>query len=279
MRKKVLTILGYVLFFLFSFILCLYLTFDPLPIKSFIENSAQKKGWQVEISHLKKYRLSGIKAFEVYLKQKNSQQIIKIDQLVARLSLFPLITGKMKIKLLAMLYGGKIKGVVERKAKAFYADIAINSINLSRMRAEQNNGFWINSLLSGKVKLALKNPSEPRSWQGNIRLSLKGGEIPDFSFQTFQVPAVKIQSARLELEIKNGKAQIKTIELKSPDFPISLSGEMELRIPLTRSILNLKGRLEPSEEYIAKIPLIKTVLSPDKTFNYRGTLSALVGTF
>ncbi len=279
MRKKVLIILGYVLFFLFSFILSLYLTFDPLPIKSFIENSAQKKGWQVEIAHLKKYRLSGIKAFEVYLKQKNSQQVIKIDQLVARLNLFPLITGKMKIKLLAMLYGGKIKGVVERKAKAFYADIAINSINLSRMRAEQDNGFWINSLLSGKVKLALKNPSEPRSWQGNIRLSLKGGEIPDFSFQTFQVPAVKIQSAKLELEIKNGKAQIKTIELKSPDFPISLSGEMELRIPLTRSILNLKGRLEPSEEYIAKIPLIKTVLSPDKTFNYRGTLSALVGTF
>ena len=91
-----------------------------------------------------------------------------------------------------------------------------------------------------------------------------------------EVPGIKISGGKLELEINQGKAEIKTLELLSPDFPFQLKGEIEFRTPLERSLITLKGTLSPQEQYLEKFPLLSSLLSPDKTFSYKGTFSGII---
>lgn len=275
MKKKILIGLGYFVFFLFCLFLSLYLTFDPQPIKNLAQDYFEKKGWSLEIGQVSKYRLSGIRAQKVILQKQNSSSKFQIDQLRLRLSIVPLLVGSSQIKLQALLYGGKLQGKIEKRKRKIKTRFEIEKIDLARLSAG-SGGLQIKSRLSGKARLSLGNQNNPRTWQGMMIFQLGAGELSSFEYQGMEVPGIKISGGKLELEINQGKAEIKTLELLSPDFPFQLKGEIEFRTPLERSLITLKGTLSPQEQYLEKFPLLSSLLSPDKTFSYKGTLSGII---
>ncbi len=275
MKKKILIGLGYFVFFLFCLFLSLYLTFDPQPIKNLAQDYFEKKGWSLEIGQVSKYRLSGIRAQKVILQKQNSSSKFQIDQLRLRLSIVPLLVGSSQIKLQALLYGGKLQGKIEKRKRKIKTRFEIEKIDLARLSAG-SGGLQIKSRLSGKARLSLGNQNNPRTWQGRMIFQLGAGELSSFEYQGMEVPGIKISGGKLELEINQGKAEIKTLELLSPDFPFQLKGEIEFRTPLERSLITLKGTLSPQEQYLEKFPLLSSLLSPDKTFSYKGTLSGII---
>ncbi len=276
MKKKLLIIFGYLAFFLFSFLFSLYLTFDPRPIKNLAQNYLKNKGYQIEIGQISKYRLSGVRAQKIILAKENSSGKLQIDQLKARLSIIPLLAGNSRIKFQALLYGGKIEGRVEKSRKKINSTLKIKNIDLAKLSSVSSGGFQIKSRLSGQSKLNLANLNNPRAWEGEIDFQLGAGEISTFEYQGMEIPGIKISQGRLALEIKQGRAEIKTLELLSPDFPFQLQGEIELRVPLEKSLITLKGKLSPQEQYLEKFPLLTSLLSPDKTFSYKGTISGIL---
>jgi len=275
MRKKIIISLGYFGFFIFAFIFSLYLTFNPAQIKTWLEANAGKRGVSLTISRLDKYRLSGVRAREITLQTKGGK-LIKIDQLKARLSLLPLILGREKIGFQIVLYGGKLSGDLEQARRGFRTSFNLQNINLGSMQAGSQGGFWIAAKLSGKGNLNLAPKNNPKAWSGKIDAELSPGTIPSFAYKGFQVPEIKIDQVKFNLELNNGNAQIKTFDLKSPDFPIQGKGQIEFRDPVLNSLINLEAKVNPSQQFLEKIRMLESILPPNRTVTYNGTLGGII---
>ena len=275
MRRKFLITLGYISFFIFAFLFSLYLTFDPGQIKAWLGNKANKIGINLDISRLDKYRLTGVRARGVTIKTKGGQTI-KIDQVKARLSLLPLIIGRKKIGIQLAMSEGKFSGKFEPSSRGYKTKFKVQKINLANLPLGNQGGFWISAPISGKGNLNLTPKDNPRAWSGKIHTELGPGKIPSFNYRGFNVPEVKVDQAKLDLELNNGNAQIKSLELLSPDFPLQGNGQIELRAPIQNSLLQLSAKVNPSQQYLGQIPMLQSLLPSDRTVTYRGTIAGII---
>ena len=117
----------------------------------------------------------------------------------------------------------------------------------------------------------------PKRWKGQFKGSLGEGRLPAFTYQGFQLPEIKIESVDIDIAMQSGKADIKTFSLHSPDLPIDGSGEIKLASPFQSSALSLHARINPSDQYLEKVPALKALIPADKTVKYNGTLGVIIG--
>jgi len=275
MKQKLIRGAGYGLFFVLAFGFSLYLTFDPMLIKGWLESNAQKSGIGLNISQLDKYRLSGVKASQVTLTTPRGMTL-KIDQMRARLALLPLLLGRKQFGFALSLYGGKISGSLEQARRGYKTRFEAENVDLARMPAGGGGGPWLASKLNATGDLNLSPRNNPKSWSGKIAAEFGPGKIPAFAYQGFQVPEIRMDRAKLELELNNGSAQFKSLELQSPDFPIRGGGTVELRDPMPESQISLEAKINPSEQYLEQVPMLQGLVSANKTITYHGTIAGII---
>ncbi len=102
------------------------------------------------------------------------------------------------------------------------------------------------------------------------------GKIRAFSYQGFQVPEIRLDRAKLDLELSDGSAQFKSLEMQSPDFPITGTGQLELRDPMPGSLIQLEAKINPSQQYLSLFPTLQSLIPANKTITYRGTLAGII---
>lgn len=278
MKSRFWVIGGYAGFFLASFLFSLYLTFDPSHlVTGYLQQFAQQKGMQVSVAAIEKYRLSGIIAEDIELQHPGLRTPLKVDGLQARLSLWPLLLGRKSIGFQASLYGGKIFGRITRGRNSLRANLEVRSVDLSKLEPAREKSLWAMAKLTGKADLDLASKDDPKKWRGALKASLGPGRLTSFSYQGFELPEIQIEGMNLELNLAGGKAGIKTLEIESTDFPINGFGQVELRSPVRQSPLQFQVKVDPSEQYLEKVPPLKAMLPSDKTVKYTGTLGAIIG--
>jgi len=279
MRKNILTALGYLAFFIFSFLLSLYWTFDANHIvKPRLISEALKLGYQIEIPDaLEKYRLSGVQSRNVVLKTPFFATPVKIEEIKARLSLLPLVLGRQSVKFSATLYDGTLSGKVVEGKKSRVLDLEAKNIDLSKMQPGKENSLWVMAKLSGKADLNLTPKDDPKKWKGQITAKFGPGKLPAFMYHGFQVPEVKLNAVNLNVSVLSGKADIKTLEVKSPDLPCEGKGEIQLDAALKSSQIQFRAKIDPSPEFMGKVPTLQGLLPPDKNISYNGNLAAILG--
>jgi len=279
MRRKVLIGLGYLGFFVFGFIVSFYLTFDVGIIKSGLENLTKGGNFQLSINRLDKYRLSGFKAVGVKIRFTDSPTTIDIDQIQARISLIPLIFGKKKLSFKALLYGGKVSGMVLRGKKEFRAELTAQGLDLARLKAQPDKGLTISGKLMSKMEINLASLDNVKTWSGRIETSIGSGKISNLTYLGTSLPEINFDQGKFNLEMKSGRAEIKTLELSSPDFPLMGQGLIEFRLPIENSLFNLELKLSPSDSYLEQSELLKTLLPSDGRIPYQGNLAGLLSIF
>ena len=279
MRRKVLIGLGYFGFFVFGFLVCFYLTFDVGIIKSELENLTKGGNFQLSINRLDKYRLSGFKAVGVKIRFPDSSTAIDIDQIQARISVIPLIFGKKKVSFKVLLYGGKVSGMMSRGKRGFRAELSAQGLDLARLKAQSDKGLTISGKVMSKVEINLFNLDNVKTWSGRIETSISSGRINNLSYLGASLPEINFDQGKLNLEMKAGRAEIKTLELSSPDFPLMGQGLIEFRIPIENSLLNLEFKLSPSDSYLEQAEPLKTLLPGDGRVPYQGSLAGLLSAF
>jgi len=278
MRKRLLTAGGYAAFFLASLLICFYLTFDPTHIVSEkVQSFARERGMQVSMDTVRKYRLSGINAEQVEVQLASLKSPVKIDSLKVRLSLIPLLLGRKEFGFEVRLYGGKAKGKIAQGKKSLAADFDLKSIDLARLEPAKENALWAQAKLSGKAEVNSSDTNNPQKWRGQVKADMGAGKMNPFSYQGFQIPEIKFDGVNLELAINAGKADIKTFKINGPDFPFDGRGEIELKTPFSESSMQLEAKIDPSEEYLSKMPALRALVPPDKTIKYNGSIGAITG--
>ena len=279
MRKNLFIAGGYAAFFLVSFVVSFYFTFDPTHIVGGLLTSlSQDQGYELDLpSQIDKYRLSGIEAENVSIRPANFKNPIKFDFLQARLSLLPLILGRRSIGFKVRLYDGQVTGKVMDSKKNFSAQVDIKNLDLSRMPPPKENSLWPAAKLNAKGDLSMSPKDDPKKWRGSLKAAFGEGKLSAFSYMGFNVPEIKMQGADLDVRIAGGRAEIKTLELKSPDLPFNGTGDITMQAPLSQSQVKIEAKINPSNAFMEQVPALKA-LPPDKTVRYNGGLGPILGT-
>lgn len=278
MKKNIFIAFGYLAFFGVSFLFSFYWTFDTNHVvKGRLVSELRSRGYELEIDELDKFRLSGLLARGVTLSAPRLKAPIKIDELRARLSILPLILGKQSVGFSARLYDGTLSGkIVEGKDSRLW-NLEAKNIDLSRMQPGKENSFGVMAKLNGKADLNLSPKTDPQKWRGQVTAGFGSGKISSFSYQGFQVPEIKISSMDLNVSLLSGKAEIKTLELKSPDLAFDGKGQVQLNSQLSSSQIQITGKINPSPGFMEKLPALQALLPSDRNISYNGSLGAIIG--
>jgi type II secretion system protein N len=278
MRKYILSAIGYSAFFVFSFLLSFYWTFDANHVvKPRLIDEARKQGFELDISDLDKYRLSGVEARNVTVQSSFFSTPFKIDELKARLSLLPLILGRKSVAFSAKLYDGTLTGRWVESKKNRQVNVEAKNVDLSRIQPGKVGSLWVMAKLSGKADLNLSPKTDPKKWKGQIKAGAGSGKFTAFTYHGFQVPEIKLNSMDLDVSLLSGKADIRNLELKSPDLPCDGRGTVDLATPFKSSQIQLTAKINPSAEFMAKVPALQALLPADKNVTYNGNLGAILG--
>jgi type II secretion system protein N len=277
--------LGYGLFALFSFLLSLYWTFDySLLIPRLTQILHEITGAEVRMEELAAYRVSGVKILRLTLTSPQTtpgstiENSLTIDQLTLRLNLLPLLLSRHTIWFSAHMAGGGIEGVVSRKGLQARLEMKLRGLILDRISL----GPWLGQgaiklggKLDGQAQVETPDLLNPAKWAGEMAFQLGAGKIYPFKAQGVPVEQINYTKGDFKLKLKDGSANLETFRLLGSDLPLEVKGSVSLRTPLNQSYLDISGTVEASPDYKKKMPLIASLLPPEKKFTYQGSLAAL----
>ena len=219
-----------------------------------------------------------IKFYNVELKAlDDDKQTLKIPFLKIRPHLFSLPFALKKASLSADLMDGSIGGVIGASNTEALIDLDLDSLNLaSATLLKKFIQVNLNGNLSGMIKLAL-NTAQPQSSQGKVKLALDGILLPAQSLMGFNLPDIKMTSAKINAVIENGKFTAQEIgfgsSTKTDDIVAQVTGDAQMEAPLERTKLGLKAVFELSPRILQSFPLLEALLAPakgaDGKFSYR----------
>jgi type II secretion system protein N len=102
-------------FFLAALVLALRWTFPAGAVQERIALEAAARGWRLEAAEAGPAGLVGLSLRDVTLKDR-AGLTIPIDRVDLSLRLWPLLTGKLRVAVVAWLYDGKVSGSLDLSA-------------------------------------------------------------------------------------------------------------------------------------------------------------------
>ncbi len=124
------------------------------------------------------------------------------------------------------------------------------------------------ALANGSVSLS-GDLTNPGSLSGDVKLSLSRITLEDQTISMFKIPKLAISEAQADVQIKNGKAVIKTLILgkagnTAEDIRGSITGDITAGRQLDASATNLKIRFGFSENATKAFPYLDALLKDGK---------------
>lgn len=127
-------VLGYVAFFLASFVYFVYATFPYTSLVQKFSLPVQKQlKARIEMKDLSPYLLTGVKINNLNIKKMVSKGTaeVQVEQLKARLAILPLLSRKLRVMFNALLAQGTLRGMVDLKGRDFDVRLQAKGIQLA----------------------------------------------------------------------------------------------------------------------------------------------------
>ena len=253
--RKVLLWVSFPVFYLFCFVLSAYLTFpfDMLRDQVIVRfaESQRKSGEnrRLEIDSLSSYRFSGIQAKGVRIitaphttlmgKQKPGNTI-EIKEVTARVSLLPLLIGRVSVGFSAEAFGGTIDGSTWTKGGTREIELALDNVAVGQIEPMVNMvGLPLGGRLGGQVHVVL-NEGKASKADGTVKLATRA------------LPRVEVGTMELACEIEQGKVTISKFEASGQDLDFAAEGKITLRDRLAESTGDVFFRFRFSDRYRGK---------------------------
>lgn len=221
------------------------------------------------------------KAFPIGLKARNLEigsekgGVLKVDDLTVRLSLFPLLTGRVQLTYRARIGAGIISGEYS-PSRGGSAVLDAKSLQLSEIP-------FFNSVTGATVKGDLTLHGNIRQFNrgatGKLQLEVRGAELRGVKIGETPLPDASYHTVRGVLNVNSGKANLESFTLQGDDIFVRLKGDIPFGAVPAATPLNLTLELMPKPEFLEKqkfvfLLLMKYVSSPGSyLIPVRGTLT------
>lgn len=294
MRNRILKGVAYTLFFLFCLAVFLVWGFPVERIQSLIEREASKAlGMKATVSELSMLFPNGVEASAVRLTKEEEDGkpgfgLLATD-VSARIGILGIITGSRDISFSAGLLSGTIEGDLRLDENAQEIAAKIQQLDLAKLPLLSDKiGLPVNGKVQGQVELEL-NPKDFKAARGTIAIAVEKaglGEgklqlpVPGFS-GGLTVPPINLGKILAELEIGKGRADIKTLQVRSEDVEATVEGNLNLQKRLDQSMANLKVKFKLTDDFLNRNPKFKDLIQmaglprgPDgmSTYNIYGNI-------
>lgn len=260
--------LGYVAFFIVSFVLSLYLSFPWGAVKQrALQGLSELAGTQITAKTLEPSWLTGFEATGVEL--QTSGDPVKLDSLFGRAHVLDFLTGGFGGRVEAPVGGGALEADVSGTKEQVQIELTAEAIEVALVPAiRELTGLALGGELALDVELDL-GIKDPKLSNGQIRLRASDLETLPGSEAKFPVPELVVGSLDWNLPVENGKLIIRNQRLDGPNVNAEFDGEVVLAQPLERSLVNLLIKFKPTDVFLKKEPLLAQLIK--NLNNYRSS--------
>lgn len=274
--KSLLPYVGYAFFYFFSFSLFCYLTFpyDRLRDRLVAEFHASQKGQakqnHLEIDEVGPYRLTGVVATGVkYITPGNPKPdgtsqptTLEIDELRARLSIFPLILGRKSVSFYARAFGGEVEGVFSDATKERKLELEMKDVAIGRIEPITGLvGLPLTGAIKGTVDMTFPDRRASKA-NGTVKLAvtdLSAGDGKAKIADTIALPKLQVGELALDAEIKEGVLKLNKLGAAGQDLELASEGKITLRDQPLESVADVYVRFKFSDGFRGKNDVTKSL--------------------
>jgi type II secretion system protein N len=243
-------LLGYVLFTVVVFVMCLVATFPhELLVSRALRAATGQSAFQVETgaSRLGWTLAYGIDSLRVRLRDGDDEPLFLAETLRFSPSRIGLLFGNpYPLGFGASLYGGTLRGVVDPRPASFRIDATLEGVDLSRYTGARP---WLDGRLRGRVEgtLALDGGGRgPAAATGTVALLIPGLTLESAKIRGITVPDLHFGDVHVNGNVKNARLEIAELVADGQEINLRGEGNVLLRDPLDASVLSLALTITPA---------------------------------
>jgi type II secretion system protein N len=288
--RRWLRVVGYVLFFLVSFVFCVYLTFPYDRVRDFVVHQVELAipGSELEIVSLEPAWLTGIEARGVRLRlpaepaeparpgaaaaaepRRPIRPSVTIPYLYARASILSYLLGTTEVVFeIETDGGGTIEGVVSDSGTTSHATAHLEAVDLRRIGVLRHYlGASLGGEVSGDIDVELGEETD--GTDGTIQLSIANASLGDEQFQVplpvpgfsaLQLTRVELGNLELQITVEDGVGRVERLAGDGQDLVLRGTGSIRLLRPIRMSALDILLRAAIQPSYLQRNPTVQGAL-------------------
>lgn len=272
--RKVVSYSGYPLFYLGCLLVFSYWTFpyDRLKQRIVAEFEASQaiagSTDRLEIGSLAPYWFSGLRARDVRLTTPSSSDPgkplkIEADEVHVRVSLLPLLIGRVSLGFGADAFGGHISGAVATSGAARKIELELASIEVGAVGPLVSMlGAPLAGRMSGTAELTLPEQKLAKA-TGSVEFKIEEMSAGDGKTPIqgkIALPKLKVGSLSFSAEAKDGVLKITKMGASGQDLDFVGEGKAALQDPFGNSLADVYLRFRFSDAYRGRNDMTKSLL-------------------
>jgi type II secretion system protein N len=185
-----------------------------------------------------------------------------VDELFARVSVFPLLWGTTKLGYSVDGFGGSIDGSVKTSGDGREIETQLDGVDAAKMPYLTDMlGIPIGGTMSGKVELKLPGDKLTAA-EGAIEFHISDFVIGDGKTKIrdmIALPKVKAGEFVMKAEVNEGTVKITELSTKGPDLEVVSEGRIRLMDRFDASLVELNLRFKFADAYKSKDDTTKSI--------------------
>lgn len=249
-------------FFLFSYWFFPYDKLRDLLVQKFNESSSAtgSNAFRIKIADLGPWRLTGMHLRGVELTNASSvpgKEPIKLsaDDMWARVPLLSLLSSGQHLSFEAAIGTGEVSGRYSQNSQQLESSIEYRDVDVAKIGLGGLIGLPVKGRLNGTIEFTV--PTDLTKSQGKVRLKISKYVVGDgkakFVTETFRdgltIDAIDAGDVQLDLDVRNGVAQVTKLTSQGKDLQLDGSGSIRLAKTLQKMSLNLILEFKFSDGY------------------------------
>ncbi len=275
--RRILTLSGYPAFYLFCLFLFAYFTFpyerlkDRLLVELDAQRSSNPTAQHVEIDSLGPYWLSGVSVKGLRLISPRPAgpdgdrppSKLTIDKAHVRVSILPLLIGRMTISFGASAFGGSIDGWTRVNSEGRRIEASLDDIDVGQieMLGDLVGGLPLAGKMEGTVEWTLPEQKLAKA-TGALSLTiadLTAGDGKTKIAGKLALPKLNVGAFELAADAKDGVLKISKLGAKGQDLDLDGEGKISMRDPFLDSIADLYLKFRFADGYKSKNEMTKSL--------------------
>jgi type II secretion system protein N len=275
--RRILALSGYPLFYLFCLFMFAYFTFpyERLRERLLVELEAQRQNnpnaQRVDIQSLGPYWFSGVslKGLSLIAPRSGSSEQgalaskVTFDQAHVRVSLLPLLIGRVTVTFGAKVFDGSIAGWTRANSEGRLIEASLDDINVGKMSmlGDLIGGLPMSGMLNGKMEWSLPDQKLAKA-NGTLSLAIADFTAGDGTTKVagkLALPQLKVGALDLSAEVKDGILKITKLGAQDKDLDFAGEGKISLRDPFRDSLADVNLRFRFSDGYKTKNEMTKSL--------------------
>lgn len=250
-------------FFLLCVVVFAYASYRGFPWETAKQRlaliAAKEANIGLEIEHLGPSGLLGVRAESVEITLADGKNL-RLREISAHLHLLPLLLGRRSFSVDAPIAQGRLEADIDLGGSDMDVELNAAGIQLDTvplLRDALGIPLVGQADLEGTLHF---EPGAPEKSAGHVNLRASGLATEKGADGLLGGMEIKLGDLDWKLPIENGKVQADALSIDGGDFRAKLSGEVALRNPLSRSVLNLTAGFSPSDAFTKREPMLAAML-------------------